>query len=234
LAENPKYEGKKFYLFSYEESSQKVTLKVLNILSGKLFNVNHNLDLLEDYIRNEESDIAEVENGKSKLKSLLDAGRINIIDKTFDSDELNSIIKELCNQNDVGAVFIDYIQKIRSKNGAPTRQMELQRISGDLLDTAKSCKIPVVLAAQLNRQTSSGHMSMDNLRECGDLEQDAALILGVYNPSFDNGPKKSKEESLFEDSQKHIQVHILKNRFGEVGGKVNLKFNAPLSKIESR
>ena len=68
---------------------------------------------------------------------------------------------------------------------------------------------------------------MDNLRESGDIEQDANLVLGLYNET-----RAGQEDSLETSQKDRLEVHILKNRGGQAGGIVSLSFNKPALKIE--
>ena len=46
---------------------------------------------------------------------------------------------------------------------------------------AKAFKIPIIMGAQLEKGKADEVVKLDQLREAGDIEQDANLILGVYN-----------------------------------------------------
>ena len=89
------------------------------------------------------------------------------------------ILKE---RGKIGAIFIDYIQKIKFKGKSSTRQLELQKISETILETAKFNSVPIILGAQFGRgNTKQEVLRLDNLREAGDIENDAKLFLGIWN-----------------------------------------------------
>ena len=49
----------------------------------------------------------------------------------------------------LGAVFIDYVQKIKNKGKFGTRQLELADTSTTILEMAKSCSLPIVMGVDL-------------------------------------------------------------------------------------
>jgi replicative DNA helicase len=106
------------------------------------------------------------------------------------------------------------------------RQVELQRVSERILETAKSLSLPVILGAQLGRdKDSKDKVKLDNLRECGDIEQDANLVLGLFNPAAE---KAYEDGERLKDPVVPLSVTVLKNRNGAVNDVIPLKFNRPL------
>lgn len=84
----------------------------------------------------------------------------------------------------VAAVFIDYVQKLTTEEESANRQQEIQKICQSLLSTALDTRVEssIILGAQLNRNvTSFEELTLDKMRESGDIEQDANLVLGIWN-----------------------------------------------------
>lgn len=87
-------------------------------------------------------------------------------------------------KKEVAAVFIDYVQKLSSEEERASRQQEIQTICKTLLSTAldKRVATSIILGAQANREVKSlDTLTLDNMRESGDIEQDANLVLGIWN-----------------------------------------------------
>lgn len=86
-------------------------------------------------------------------------------------------------------IVIDYLQLMEG-DGGENRTQEIGRISRGLKRLAKKHKCPVVVLSQLNRkleERANKRPIVSDLRESGDIEQDADLILmcyrdEVYNP----------------------------------------------------
>ena len=91
-------------------------------------------------------------------------------------------------------VIIDYLQLLRSdgKRGG-NRYAEVGDISRGIKAIAMNNNIPVIALSQLNR-ASEGQKDkepmMADLRESGDLEQDASVILMLWNPDKDDKTRK--------------------------------------------
>jgi len=97
------------------------------------------------------------------------------------------------------------------------------------------------MGAQLGRpnkgQGESSIIKLSNLRESGDIEQDAHLVLGLYNKTVDERDQAGAEEDIWKDDIKKavdLEVHILKNRNGVAGRKCILEFNMPILKIQDK
>lgn len=81
-------------------------------------------------------------------------------------------------------IYIDYIQMVRSDaKGRPTRYEEVSDISRKLATEARRSGITVVALAQLSRPPQKGDRTspyMSELKESGQIEQDANVILFVW------------------------------------------------------
>lgn len=95
-------------------------------------------------------------------------------------------------------VVIDYLQLIQSTGKRPNRASEVGDISRGLKAIAMDYRIPVIALSQLNRASELNkdkEPSMSELRESGDIEQDASVILMLWNPNpEDLSEKKIKVE----------------------------------------
>jgi DNA primase catalytic core len=226
------YQGKTFVLFSYEEQRRQIALKLLDILAGRVIlsgevkDPGLNLRELENYLRAGKTDRPAVEWGKVELGKLLDSGRVLLVDEPYLVEDWADTLTALSSRCSIGAVFVDYIQKVKIAGKYPTRQVELQRVSERILETAKSLSLPVILGAQLGRdKDSKDKVKLDNLRECGDIEQDANLVLGLFNPAAE---KAYEDGERLKDPVVPLSVTVLKNRNGAVNDVIPLKFNRPL------
>ncbi len=225
------YPEKTFAFFSYEENKRKIGLKLLNILSGKVIDEKqNNLKQIEYYIKGGNNSIPEIERGKERFEDLVESGRLLISDEPFYVDKLNDILAYLKEKyKTLGAVFIDYFQKVKIKRKFNTRQLEIQKISEQILETAKSLSLPIILGAQVNREVKSlRDLTLDKLREAGDLEQDASLILGLYNNAMERTEEDKDEEK---NPVVDLNLIILKNRDGIVNENIDLFFNTPILTI---
>lgn len=94
-------------------------------------------------------------------------------------------VKMLQKQYGTALVIIDYVQKIHCSKRAEKRYREIGIISGTINTIAKELDIPVVALVQLNREVerrAGGRPKLSDLRESGDMEQDADIVLLLDRP----------------------------------------------------
>lgn len=78
----------------------------------------------------------------------------------------------------VGAVLIDYVQLVEATHRSDSREREVADVSRGLKALAKEFDVPVIALSQLNRDSEkSGEVNNGQLRNSGQLEQDADAIL---------------------------------------------------------
>jgi len=226
------YPDREFYFFSYEEPSNQILLNVLNILSGEFINEAHNLANLEGYLRGGLNKLPKVNAALATLQSMTAGHRLVVCDYPYFVDDLSKLIASLKERGKMGAIFIDYIQKIKFKGKASTRQLELQKISETILETAKFNSVPIILGAQLGRgSTKAEVLRLDNLREAGDIENDAKLVLGIWNGSKDLAESKGETST---NRMVDLDFVVLKNRNGLSNQTISLVFDRPLSTLKEK
>ena len=111
--------------------------------------------------------------------------------------------------HDVDVIFIDYLQLLRTEESL-NRDGEIGLITRTLKLLAMELDIPVIIGSQLNRRTemnNDGRPRLSNLRESGNIEQDADIVQFVYRPFF---YVNSSKETDFE-------VIVGKQRNGPLG-----------------
>jgi replicative DNA helicase len=230
------YPEEKFYFFTYEEPVRNISVKLLNRLTGmdlkpsfSDYNLSTptNYEFLKNYIKTRRTDIPWIEEGKRQLKELIDSQRITLIGENYSVEDLSKLIGHLQRKEKIGAVFIDYIQRMRTERRTQDKRTEIAHISDQTLQIAKDTGLPIILGAQLNRATTSTTNKkpvLENLKEAGNLEEDANLVLSVYNES------REKEDSPEGESYKgvrevELEIKTLKNREGEVNQTASLTFD---------
>lgn len=236
-----------FAFFSYEETRAALALNMINILAGETLSRTKNKYALKQYFA-KGGDAQNLRRPKldaawESFGQMVDAGRLLLFEESLDAGALADLIVSMKKRNPrLRAVFIDYMQKIKWAGAqAPSRQVELQRISGRLLEAAKEANIPVILAAQLGRpsKTTSARedtrrgVRLDNLRESGDIEQDANVVLGLFNEAIDQSEEDGAALSGAQEREQRLNVTILKNRNGIAGASVPLTFRPQTLTITS-
>lgn len=231
------YPDKSFVFMTYEEPKKMIAIKLINILSKEILNdPRDNLIQVINYIKGEATGNDKLEHGKTLFTEFTQEERLLITGTPYKVNEIENVLSgfQERTKKGIGAVFIDYIQKISIQGSFPTRQLELQKISNELLEIAKNrLHIPIILGCQLGRPQSGSATSairLDNLREAGDLENDAKLVLMLHNPSVEEeGEGKAKPPGARNlRTESEISVYIKKNRDGVVNKMIPFTFNKPI------
>jgi DNA primase catalytic core len=231
------YKDERFYFFTYEEPVKNISVKLLNRLtatdlSGYFRDVRDlakptNYEFIKSYIKARRTDISQIEEGKRQLQELIDSQRIRVIDRNYSVEELSSLMAYLNKRERIGALFIDYIQRMKTDRRTQDKRTEIAHISDSVLQIAKDSGLPIILGAQLNRatqDTKEKKPKLENLKEAGNLEEDANTVLSVYNES------REKDENPEGETYKGLQtveleIKALKNREGEVNQTALLTFD---------
>lgn len=93
--------------------------------------------------------------------------------------QLRAKSRLLVSRYDVSVLFVDYLQLVRFDRRTESRRVEVGEISRAMKALARELDVPVVCMSQLNRasETRESHRPrMSDLRESGDLEQDADVV----------------------------------------------------------
>ena len=128
--------------------------------------------------------------------------------------EMKSRIRRL---RDVDAVFVDYLQLMKSGQRIENRVQEVSEITRNLKLMAKDLNIPVVVLAQLARSTEGRGKShkpqLSDLRESGSIEQDADIVIMLYRKEYytdDEGEIPEEDKPAINEAE----FIISKNRHG--------------------
>jgi replicative DNA helicase len=129
----------------------------------------------------------------------------------------------------VRLIFVDYLQLMRSssKRAQMNRQVEVAEISTILKTTARELNIPIVALAQLTRDAENRVPTLANLRESGQLEQDADVVIFIHRP--EKGKRDEEGEIIKREEAKAI---IAKQRNGPTGD-MDLDFLGHVTRFEN-
>ena len=185
-------QGKKTELFSLEMTNEQIYDRLVCRESGI------DLTRVRRALKFNDSEQVRFETANEKLRQTAD--KMIFHDDVYTVSEMSLEIKK--NMPDV--VLIDYAQLIKSEsNYKGNRFAEVGDVSRSLKKLAKRMKIPIFLLCQLNRvKDETKEPSMTELRESGDFEQDASVIILMWNKTEDKTEKG---------------VKVDKNRSGKTG-----------------
>jgi len=229
------YPDKNFYYFSYEEARKAIALKLIMMRAGVTLQAESNYGAYVHYMKARRGSVEpsdrRIEQALQEFDELTTAGRLTISDDMYPADDLATVIGLLAKKGNTGAVIVDYIQRIPTQSQSQ-RYLELKIVSSRLLEQAVKLDIPIILGAQLNRSQDSTKPRLENLRESGDIEQDANLVLSLHTPAIEDLEKADSQTKV--TTLVDMEVSILKNRGGASGRKITLSFNRPVLRISEK
>jgi replicative DNA helicase len=190
-------------IFSLEMSKEQLVLRMLSMVSKVgLQNMRHGYLPDEDW--------------EKVLRAALELSSRDIyIDDSpvLTTTELRIKSRKLKQEKGVGIIFVDYLQLLKTPYRGLSRQEEVAEISRNLKALAKELNIPVVALAQLSRQVeqrSDKRPQLADLRESGQIEQDADLIIFIHRPEYYKKNPPPEEKGLAE-------IIVAKQRQGPTG-----------------
>lgn len=243
------YPDKMFIYSTLEENAiAEIGPKFINVMAAENrqvepFESRQHLRRLKYYISHFENmqkslkpewDRPNVARAMRKFEDYVLMGRLRFTDRVRTPEQIIAMLEEAKREGlySIGGIYLDYVQKFRSDKEYLVRAIEMKNVSEAILDITKDYYIPGIGAAQFGRKpTKQEIISLDNLRECGDFEQDAQVVLGVWNDIADR--KKKKDTSIDVDAREiPLEVSLLKVRGSAGLGKdFNLIFDRPYGKL---
>jgi replicative DNA helicase len=142
--------------------------------------------------------------------------------------DIRAKARRLKAEGKLGLVIVDYLQLMRGRADAPSREQEISEISRSLKALAKELKVPVIALSQLSRKVEDRDKSnkrpiLSDLRESGAIEQDADVVIFIYRDELyrEDSPDKGTAE-----------VIIGKQRNGPTG-KLKLSFRDKFTRFDN-
>ena len=159
----------------------------------------------------------------SKLPIYLD----DDVNTTIDSIRSNA--RRMKRENNVGVLFVDYLQLIYSMKSNENRTQEITKITSELKAIAKELNIPVVALSQLSREVErrdDKRPMLSDLRDSGAIEQNADIVTFLFREEYylKNKNTESKSDIALAESQQRLskvanqaELIVSKNRHGPTG-----------------
>ena len=196
-------EEKPVAVFSLEMSKEQLVMRLLSSMAEVPLQ-----KLRSGFVTDDEKE--------KLLSSALELSKAEIyIDDTpsLTTTELRVKARKLKKERGIEFVAVDYLQMLRSPMRKSSRQEEVAEISRNLKALAKELSIPVLALAQLSRQVehrSDKRPQLADLRESGQIEQDADLIVFLHRPEYYKKNPSPEEKGIAE-------IIVAKQRQGPTG-----------------
>lgn len=218
LAENSAKQGRPTAIFELEMPGKKLAVRTLASKTGVTLHRLRSANDLADH----EQDLL--------LSAVQQAAECPLyIDDTpgLTLPELRARVRAFATANPGAVVFIDYLQLILPPESFRGEMKNwVGTVSGALRELQRELGIPIVVLSQLNRgveQRANRRPMMSDLRESGNIEQDASIIMFLYRDEVYN--PDSQDQGIAE-------VIVAKNRDGEANVTRRLRFRGDVQLFE--
>lgn len=170
--------GRTSVIFSYEMSKEELDLRILSQTARVP---------LETLVRRDVQgfDWEGLSKGAAKINEW--GNRIKVVEAAgMGLAEIQASCRRMAAKKELDMVLIDYLQLMTPPRGASNREQEVAQIARSLKLMSQQLKVPVVVAAQLNRKLEDRgdkRPILSDLRESGAIEQDADVVVFLYRAS---------------------------------------------------
>lgn len=174
IAEHNATQGKNIVFFSLEMTEFQLQQRLVSSVSGVDYSKIQSAECIAD-----ETESLLLADGISKIKKMSfaidDSPSLSVMELRSKAIAYDRKVKG------IDLIVIDYLQLLSAKS--ESRFQEVSQISRELKRLAKTLNCPVIALSQLNRsleQRSDKRPVMADLRESGQIEQDADKIIFIY------------------------------------------------------
>jgi replicative DNA helicase len=123
-------------------------------------------------------------------------------------------------QHGIEMLLVDYLQLVQGSGRYRERKDDVAEISAGMKSMAKELGIPVVVLAQLNRESEKEKRlpRLSDLGDSGAIERDADMVGILWEPKLKDDEQKIMDSKTdWAAYAKRINLHICKQRNGPTG-----------------
>ena len=119
-------------------------------------------------------------------------------------------------------VIVDYMQILAPHNERATDKQNTDKAVLELKRISRDYKIPVIGISSFNRENYRMEVSMQAFKESGAIEYSSDVLIGLQLYGAGTNGFNADEER--KKNPRQVELKILKNRNGKVGGKVLFEY----------
>lgn len=184
--------GKRIGFYNLEMSDKQVYERFLSNQSGIGLN---RIRRAKKFLGDEQERFQKANDTLGKMSILISSGAKSV-----------SEIRNECRHQELDCIIIDYLQLVKADVRYQSRASEVGAVSKAIKALAMELNVPIIALSQLNRVSEvreTKEPTMGELREAGDIEQDASIIILLWNMDAEDVSRKG--------------LKVDKNRQGELG-----------------
>jgi replicative DNA helicase len=214
--------GNETLFLSLEMTKIQLVMRMINEQDGISFYNMKNGRLTREEWDLINRKIAELEGMKVNIADSISARYIQ---------NIKSMARKLHRQGKLKLLIIDYLGYIKTNLKFGMRVQEVGYITSELKALTKELNIPIILLSQLSRPVKGQQVSkpeLSDLRESGDIEQDADIVIFPHRPSYYN--EDAVDERGYSWNNRGV-LYMGKNREGMKNEKIFFQHDDRFKKI---
>lgn len=126
-------------------------------------------------------------------------------------------------------VIIDYLQILATKFPQGTDKQSVDAMLAKIGDMAGKYGVAVLLICSINRDSYTKKLTISSCKDSGTIEYAAETIMAL---DYTDASKGSDYWANNPDAPREVSLHLLKNRFGPMGAKIDMRFYARYNYFE--
>jgi replicative DNA helicase len=144
--------------------------------------------------------------------------------------QLRARARRMAQKEGIKFLVVDYLQLIHASKKSDSREQEIAEVSAGIKELAKELNIPIMVLAQLNRESEKENRKpkMSDLRGSGSIEQDADFIGLLHRPKVEGD-----DESVVNHQAHPVDLFVAKQRSGPAGMDINFVFLKEFTQFQS-
>ena len=141
--------------------------------------------------------------------------------------ELKAKARRMKAEHGLDLLIIDYLQLVEGGGRVDVREQEISYIARSLKSLARELQVPIIACSQLSRaveRRDSKRPRLSDLRESGEIEQTADLVMFLYRKDYydepgsdDDDEQQVRQPQQGEQTVTETEIIIGKQRNGPVG-----------------
>lgn len=163
-----------------------------------------------DYFRVQDGRFSDEEEGDLRVAART-VSRLPLVVDEYGSQPIERIRANI-ERHEPELLVVDYLQYLSADDARANRNQQVGQISRDLAKLKSDYNLPVVIAAQLNRgidqRGKESEPILSDLRDSGELEQDADIVMFIHRPDMADPDVPAEEET--------VKILCRKNRMGQL------------------
>jgi replicative DNA helicase len=240
-----KYKDETFIFFNLDVKSVYVATRLATIWARKHNNNSYGYKDILPHYQDEKEDKMPEEILSKAFPFFHECGekkRLAIINTpNYTVEQLIGHAEILARQKPLGAIFVDYIELIKTDKKQDTEELRIAHIVNQLRIASERLSCPVIALAQMNRTVSKEKKpekrrpNLEGLRYSGRQEQEASTVLGLFNINVEK-IEINQEDGVFNtpDTETTLEIIPLKNRGGISNRIIELDFDMKSGYIKTK